>query len=401
MKKIIVFCMLLCGAAAFSQEAMPRFEIPTARSNGWGGHHAAYTDNVFALLVNPAAIMRVEQRSFFTLSPTLFSPQSTFDLIGSVNDMIKGDMNSFGGAMDTLSKNNGKLPLGLDIREFPLSVAWVADGFGFGLWDRIFVNPQIIGTNVRLEAYADVILPVGFAFRILDTDAHSVDAGVTVKAFARARAHETVGIFKLAGDTDDFVDDISVPVIAGAGFDLGFLYRWDIGLSAGLTFDDIFTRGKVVSNIIGEDTNSYYVPFTMNFGAAYDLVLGRFWTTAPGFLANMGFTFTFDYRDIGNLFEQDDYLKRNAVLGIGTGLQVSMFNVLKLRLGMNEMLPAVGAGVDLGPFKIDAAYYGKEFGNEPGQLSGAALDLTIAIRPGAKKRDWPWTRKSLVGLFTK
>ncbi|MDR1430274.1 MAG: hypothetical protein LBI85_08275, partial [Spirochaetaceae bacterium] len=111
-------------------------------------------------------------------------------------------------------------------------------------------------------------------------------------------------------------------------------------------------------------------------------------------------TVAFDYRDIANLFEQDDYRKRNALLGIGAGVQAGFFNIFNVRAGMSEMLPAVGLGVDLGPFEIDMAYYGKEFGLEPGQLSAAALDLTIALRPGAKKRDWPWARKSLVGLFT-
>jgi hypothetical protein len=382
--------MILCGALVFAQEPMPRFEITTARSNGLGGHHVAYTDNVFALLVNPAAIMRVEQRSFFAISPTLFSPQSTFSLISTVTDMAGGDTSALGEAMDVLSKNKGKIPLGFDLREFPLSIAWVADGFGFGLWDRIFVNPSIVGTNVMVDVYADVILPVGFAFKILDTEAHSVDAGVTVKGFARAWAHDYTTIPKLMDEASDFADDISVPVIAGGGVDLGLLYRWNVGLSAGLTFDDVFTRGVVVKEIIGSDDNTYYVPFTMNFGVAYDLSLGKY----------LNFALAFDYRDIVNLFEQDDYSKRNALLGMGAGFQVGFFKILKLRVGINEMLPAAGVGFDLGAFKIDAAYYGKEFGLEPGQRSAAALDLTLAIRPGAKKRDWPWTRGSLVGLFT-
>jgi hypothetical protein len=388
MKKIFVFCMILCGAAAFAQEAMPRFEMPTAQSNGMGGHHLAYTDNVFALLINPAAIMRVEQRSFFTLSPTLFSPESTFSLLGPVQDMIGGDTSALGDAMDVFSKTKGKIPLGFDLREFPLSIAWVADGFGFGLWDRVFVNPSIVGSYVTINVYADVMLPIGFAFRILDTEHHDIDTGITLKPFARVLASDHVKITKLMDD-DDFLDEISVPLIAGAGFDLGLLYRWDIGLSAGLTFDDVFTRGWVVRELVGSDDNTYYVPFTMNFGAAYDLRLGF-----------VTFTLAFDYRDIANLFQQDDYSKRNAMLGIGAGFQLGLFNVIKMRVGISDMLPSVGLGLDFGPFEIDAAYYGKEFGLEPGQLSAAALDLTIAIRPGAKKRNWPWTRGSLVGLLT-
>jgi hypothetical protein len=392
--------MILCGAASFAQEAMPRFEIPTARSSGMGGTHTAYTDNVFALLVNPAAIMRVEQRSFFALSPTLFSPESTFNLIGPFMDVARGNLSALGSAADTLSKKNGKVPLGFDIREFPLSVAWVADGFGFGLWNRVFVNPSIIGTNVVLDAYADVILPVGFAFKILETDSHTLDLGVTVKPFVRVRAHESVSITDLM-DNADFVDDISVPLIAGAGVDMGLLYRWDMGLQAGLTFNDIFTRGAAAGTIVGKKTSDYYyVPFSMDIGLAYDFPLGKYWTTAPGFLGKTTFTLAADYRDLFNIFQQDDYSKRNAALGLGIGFQIAVFDMFKFRMGMNEMLPAVGLGFDLGIFEIDAAYYGREFGLEPGQLSAAALDLTIAIRPDAKKRTWPWTQGSVVGLFT-
>jgi hypothetical protein len=401
MKKILVFCMVLCGAAVFAQEAMPRLEIPTARSSAMGGHHTAWTDNVFALLVNPAAIMRVEQWSLFAFSPTIFSPQSTFSLLGSMGEMSGGDMSSLGNAMDTFRKNRGKIPLGVEIREFPLSIAWVTGGFGFGLWNRSFINPSIVGTNVIVDVYEDVILPVGFAFRILDTEGHSVDAGLTVKAFARVLAHETVSIPKLMDNDANLFDDLSVPLIVGGGLDLGFLYRWDIGFSAGLTFDDIVTRGGVI-NLRGANPNSYYyVPFTMNFGAAYNVVLGKYWTGAPKFLADMTLTFAFDYRDLTSLFQQTDYSRRNTLLGIGAGFQVSMFNnIFKLRLGMNEMLPAAGFGFDFGMVGIDLAYYGREFGLEPGQLSGAAVDLTISVRPGARKRSWPWTRRSLVGLIT-
>jgi hypothetical protein len=393
MRKLLVFCIIiLCGTEVFAQQSMPRFEIPTARSNGMGGAHVAYTDNVFALLVNPAATMRVEQKSFFALSPTVFSPQTTFELVPDImKTLMDGDTSSLGNALNTLSASNGKMPLGLDLRELPLSIAWVADGFGFGLWDRIFVNPNISGTNVVVDAYVDLIMPVGFAFRILETDSHSIDAGITVKPFARAIAHESTNISDLIGNSFD-TDNISAPLIAGAGVDAGILYRWDIGLSAGVSFDDIFTRGTVVYNILGTDPNSYYyVPFTINAGVAYDLSIGK--------LLNL--TFAADYRDLVNLFQQDDYSKRNALLGIGLGVQVSLFDIIKLRAGMSEMLPSVGLGFDFGPFEIDAAYYGREFGNEPGQLSGAALDLTMAIRPGARKRAWPWTKGSVVGLFTK
>jgi hypothetical protein len=137
----------------------------------------------------------------------------------------------------------------------------------------------------------------------------------------------------------------------------------------------------------------------MNLGVAYDFKLGKFWPDLPSFLAKMGFAFAFDWHDVINVFQQDDYMRRNAALDIAMGLQISMLDMIMVRFGMNEMLPAFGIGFDFGPIELDLAYYGKELGLEPGQFPVAAVDFTFAVRPGAKKRDWPWTRGSLVGLI--
>jgi hypothetical protein len=398
MKKILTIVLLFSATAAFAQTAMPRFEIPTARSNGMGGTHVAYTDNVFSLLVNPAAMMRVRQRSFFALSPVLFNPQTTFGLIGPITDATSGSMSALGDAADILSEQKGKISTGFDLSEFPLSIAWVADGFGFGLWDRVFINPNIVGTNIVMNAYADVILPVSFAFRILRTGTHDVDAGITVKPFARALVSETLRIIDLADNFD--MDSLSAPLIAGVGFDLGFLYRWDLGLSAGLTFSDIYTGGSAVTNFLGESSDAYIVPFSLNWGVAYDFKLGDFWEFDSSFLSRLGFTFAFDWRNFNNVFVQNNYLVRNSALDIGMGLKVTMWDILHLRIGMNECLPSFGIGVDAGSFEIDIAYYGREFGLEPGHMPAAALELTVAFRPKAKERDWPWARRSLVSLIT-
>jgi len=385
----IIFLAVLMTMPVFADRrvAMEPLAMPNAASSGFGGTHVAYTDNVFSLLVNPAAMIRVQQRSFFSLSASLFNPQSTFDISDAVMDMVSdGDTSNLGNIADTLSRHEGMIALGGELREFPFSFAWVANGFGFALWNRTFVRGEIIGDTVRAVAFNDTILPVGFAFRILDMDGHSIDAGFTLKPFIRIMAHESVFITDLMDDADF---DLTVPVILGGGLDFGLLYRWDTGFQAGLTFSDILSRGTVVGNIADlEDTNRYYIPFTVNAGVSYSFRPVDF----------LGLTLAADWRDIGNLFNQDDYLNnRSFLLDFGIGVQVSLFNMLFVRMGMSEMLPAAGLGIHLGAVQIDLAYYGREFGYEPGQLSTAAVDLTIAIRPGARERNWGWTRRTVMG----
>ncbi|MDR1229967.1 MAG: hypothetical protein LBK61_01055 [Spirochaetaceae bacterium] len=400
MKKFIAFVLVLCCAGAVFAEKveMPRFEIPTARSNGFGGSHIAYTDDVFALLINPAAIMQVRQKSFFTLSPTVVSPQKILDFVNSDGGT--------GAILESLNnpKNPGKIPLGLSLNELPLlSFSWVANGFGFGIWDRIHADVDVVGTTAEAVVLVDVVVPIGFAFKILDTAAHDVDAGVTLKFFGRGYGEESVTITDVLGDLAGIVEDIGAPVVAGFGMDLGFMYRWNIGLSAGITFDDIINHGNEVYRFGGgeENTDGYYVPFSMNLGVAYDFRIGNFWKTAPGFIARTGITAAFDWHNFDLLFAKNPYFKKNPVLGIGMGLQFSLADLVKVRIGMSEMLPAVGFGFDLGAIEIDLAYYGKELGLEPGQLPAAMLDVTLAIRPGAKARNWPWARTSLVETISK
>ncbi|GHV67715.1 hypothetical protein AGMMS49928_05370 [Spirochaetia bacterium] len=408
MKKILAILMILCAAAVFAEDKlMPRFTVPTAWSNGMGGAHTAYTDDVFALLVNPAALIRAQQRSVFSLSPSILSPETALNLIDPVSSAVGGGssttdiIKSFGSTLDAISGMGGKIPLGASIREFPLSIAYAANGFGFGLWNTSSFNVNVQGLYVHVSAFEDVILPIGFAFRIYDNGSQSVDAGFTVKGFGRAMASASESILNLAsGNTDSLTGSLSVPLIVGGGVDLGLMYRTG-GFRLGLTATDVYTRGVVVSTLSGaEDTNNYAVPLNFNFGAAYDLNIGTMWTYAPRFLAKSGLVATFDWRDLGNIFDQDNYLEeRNALLNMGLGLELYLGGIFKFRAGLNEMLPAVGAGIHLGFFKLDVAYYGRELGKEPGELSVAALDLTIAIRPEAKKKKWPWAKKPFFGGY--
>ncbi|MCL2380922.1 MAG: hypothetical protein FWC64_04935 [Treponema sp.] len=387
-----IFCMALftaLTAAPVSAERipMPSITVPTAASSGFGGPHVAFTDNVFSLLVNPAAMMHVQQRSFFALSASLLNPQTTFSIASGVRDALRDASSaSILDVVDVLSEQNGRIALGLELREIPLSIAWVANGFGFGLWNRSFVQVEVIGDYHRATVYSDIMLPVGFAFSVLDWGwgQHTLDAGFTVKPFARFMVRERGFITDMLDNSDmEFV----APVILGGGLDAGLLYRWAGGLQAGLTFTDIFSRATVAANLADTDDSSrYYVPFAVNAGVSYCFEMFGF----------ARITLAANWRDIGNVFNQNDYLNnRNYLLDFGAGMQLSLFDMLFFRMGMNEMLPAVGFGFTFGALNIDLAYYGRELGYEPGQLSAAAVDLSITIRPGARKRSWAWTEGSI------
>jgi hypothetical protein len=215
---------------------------------------------------------------------------------------------------------------------------------------------------------------------------HVVDAGFVVKPFLRAKADMDMTALDAVGGNTDFIDKFNVPFIAGAGFDLGFMYRFHRDLTAGLTIDDVYTGGGRVSTLYGDDdgVSSYRVPATLNMGVAY--------TLRP--LSWLSLAFMLDYRDVTNLFHAGDYTKKNPMLNLAFGTEIGI-QFLKLRVGLNEMLPAAGIGFEAGAFQLNFAIYGKELSNEPGGFSTYGMDLSIAIRPKTKQKNWPWSRPIL------
>jgi hypothetical protein len=325
MRKLIVFLLVFGVFSVSFAEDMAPLAMPSTRSLGMGGAHVAFTDDVYALFVNPAALHRTNQGSRFEVSPAFVGP--FFELI----DII-GDDDLTGALGDFAKDSGGKIPIGIDLRG-PVSFAYVANGLGFGIWDRVNLDARVIGIDMSASLLADVIANFGMSFGILSLGNHEVDAGFVVKPFLRVKAGMNVtALDAIGGGLDNIVEKFNVPLIAGLGFDLGFMYRFHRDLSVGLTVDDIYTGGGRISTLYGKDdgVSSYRVPTTLNVGIAY--------TFQPipwlGHLALMA-----DYRDVTSLFTADDYTKRNPILNLAFGTELSVLQFIKVRVGLNEMLP--------------------------------------------------------------
>jgi hypothetical protein len=104
----------------------------------------------------------------------------------------------------------------------------------------------------------------------------------------------------------------------------------------------------------------------VNLGAAYSFTPWKY----------ASLSLMLDYRDVVNIFT-NDYTTRNPILNIGFGAEAQIIDFIYARLGVNDMLPAVGVGFDIKVLKIDAALYGKELSNEPGGMSTYAFDLSF------------------------
>jgi hypothetical protein len=391
-KTVALILVLLCLSAALfaEQKRMAPLGFPSTASNGMGGAHVAYTSDIYSLFVNPAALQWANQASILEISPVLIGPLSKIAKSGSsimnATEDSSGTNNPFGPLSNII--DGGKLSIGMDIRG-PLSAGYTANGLGFGLFSRVFADARIIGTDVDATAYIDIMMPFGMAFNVLRVQDHEIAAGFVLKPFIRVMADIEVSALDFVGGGDF---SPSAPILGGLGSDLGLLYRFKRDLALGLTLGDLYTFGAKMGDVAGSSGGGVYrVPLSLNLGAAYTFRLASVWEAAPRALQSAYIAGMIDWHSVNNIFTWNDRLHRNPILDLGMGAEFGFFNFLKLRVGLHDMLPMMGLGLEPKVFKFNIALYGKELGNEPGINSIMALDLSVAFRLDTKKRNWPWS----------
>jgi hypothetical protein len=376
MRRFIFSLLVLCIAAWAPAEA-PRgkvkpFTFPQTRHYGYGGPHVAYTDDFTALWVNPAFLKDVKELAITEISVGVHG--DIFGLGELVLDAMGSDDFDTGKVEKFSSKSKGKIPIGFDIR-FPFSGGYVGNGIGFGIFNRTYMDFSLIGTTLSADAAEDLTLKFGMAFNLLEIGNHDLNWGFMANLYSRGTLSVSGSFLDMVNDTGKLLDESPARMIFGAGVDLGLKYVYRGNLTAGLVLDD-FISPCIINSFRLDDSSSMDTDFNFwaiiprfNLGAAY-----RFHP-----LSWMNIAVMADYRDVLNLF-YSDYSTRNPILNLGIGTEIGFLDHIFLRVGLNDMLPALGIGFDLVACKLDFAYYGKELGNEPGKLSTYALDLGILFR---------------------
>ncbi|MDR1618330.1 MAG: hypothetical protein LBS06_04705 [Treponema sp.] len=376
MRRFVFSILVLCIAAAVSAEA-PRgkvkpFTFPQTRHYGYGGPHVAYTDDFTALWVNPAFLRDVKELAITELS--VGTHGDIFGLSELAMEAMNSDDFDTGKVEKFSSKSEGKIPIGFDVR-FPFSGGYAGKGFGFGIFNRTYMDFSLIGTTLSADAAEDITLKFGMAFDLLKIGDHDLNWGFMANLYGRGTVSISGSFLDMVNDVGKLVDESPGQVIFGAGVDLGLKYVYKENLTAGIVLDD-FISPCVIRTFPLADDSSVETDF-------------NFWAIVPRF--NLGVAYRFqprpwmkiavmaDYRDLLNLF-YSDYSTRNPILNLGIGTEIGFLDHIFLRAGMNDMLPALGIGFDLVVCKLDFAYYGKELGNEPGKLSTYALDLGLLFR---------------------
>ena len=381
----IIFLLICTGGTVLSASGLYNsdhelapFTVPSTRNLGLGGPHVAYTDDINSLFINPAAFKNINELSVAELSLGIYG--DTLGLKEFVSNM--GDTSKLASTLSKfIDKSKGNIPLGFDLRG-PIAFGNIKNGWGWGVFDRVYGGAAVTGSrDVEVWANADLMFDLGYSFRILEVGTHTLDVGGLGKVFGRLGVNS--GRMSLVDLTDGGGDTLKnsinyAPFTIGAGLDLGLQYRLVDNFTAALTVNDVFSLGYVSFSNLNLSSSAPsappgylgYIKPNINLGVSYKLFDNSF----------LSWAVMADYRDLINLFRQKEYDSRNAWLNLSVGSELTLFKLVAIRVGLNEMLPAVGIGFDFFVLKLDAAFYGKELGNEPGKLSTYALDVGLLFR---------------------
>ena len=363
-RNFLSIAFLFLGIAVLP--AVDYYETPmepiNPRFSAMGGSHAAVHDGFSALFQNSAGYLLTDQELSFA--------QFTLGLKGPVFTIA--DTFVAGAELDDISELLDGLYTGIDIAG-PLAFGYVGKGMGLGIFANTFTeiksnNPLTAKENIM----QDILLTGGYSFPIVgggeNHEPHRLDGGVMLKGGFRGRIQGGVSAVELQNPSLDLITGRPFYFTSLIGMDLGLLYNYEKKWYVGMTAKDAFTptlRSKytdISSFIDGEPAvgdEFGLVPFTLNLGGMYRLDLSH---------RNMFISeakFMLDYTDILDFWLYPK-LATNPVLHVGIGTEVTMMQILDVRLGFAQGLPSAGLGLDLHVFTLNAAMFGTERSTEPG-----------------------------------
>jgi hypothetical protein len=354
-------------------ETIAPFVMPSARSSGLGGNHTALADDFYSLFTNPAAFVGVEEE--YSLAEITFTG---YGPIFEILDLVMGsDFNSLEDLDLSGIIGDRGFAAGFDLGG-PLALGWVGRGLGLGVFSRMKIDAAVNGLTLRPAVFGEILMVGGYSFRVLDIPDHVLDLGFLGKGFFRGALHLDASIF----DVDKiFEDPLSkeFKTYLGLGLDLGIKYTFAENLSASLVCFDAYSPALVSAFSSYKAFQNNEVPIRSYGTISPRLDLGLKYRIRSPFLDRYisNLSVMADYRDFLDL---RSLIPRNPILNVGIGVELVLLNVLSLRAGISEALPAAGFGLDLTFMKLDCSIHGKELGIDPGIQPVYVLDMALLFR---------------------
>jgi hypothetical protein len=371
---LVLFIFLSLPADFLFGETLAPFVMPSARSSGMGGNHAALSDDFYSLFTNPAAFVGVEEE-FSAAELTL----STYGPVFEILDLVMGSTDSLEDLDLSGVIGEKGFAAGFDLGG-PLSVGWVGRGLGLGLFNRVKTDALTSGSMIRPVFSVDLLMVGGYSFRFVNKERHILDAGFLGKGFLRMGLNLETSIFDIENLLDDQKDKPFTTAL-GLGFDLGLKYTFAEDLTIALACFDIWSPAMVTTYRSFDAFKDKESPVEPGHYATVKprLDLGAAYRIRSVFLDKYisRLVFLLDYQDFLDLAS---LIPRNPILNFGLGLEALILEKLSLRLGIADALPSAGFGLDLSFMQFDCSIHGKELGLDPGVQSTYAIDFGLLFR---------------------
>jgi hypothetical protein len=347
-------------------------ELPGTRAASLGGTHVALGDDLSSLFSNPAG--------FAHAGPQMSLAELTVGLGGPVFSLADFVLQIMGGAdpLTLLTSQAGQdlfrslyASAGLN---GPIAFGYVGNGLGFGFFNTTGVTFTTVGTlpTVSAEVKEDILFLGGYSFTVpLPPQARStLDIGLMLKTYVEGKVSFSQSILSLLAllASPDFGFLLSQPfsLVVGAGLDAGVLYSWNNLISVGIVGRNIptFTLTSAYPSVL---SFSGTTPVQSLGYAPVDLAAGLMFTPSLGYLDRYitHLKIFLDYGDILDFWLHPATAK-NWILHFGVGTELSVLEVLSLRVGFGDGYFSTGVGLNLSFCQLNVAMFGQELSGQPG-----------------------------------
>ncbi|WP_255804529.1 hypothetical protein [Treponema denticola] len=378
MKKVIAFLFLciIVGSACFAQISMPEPVTPSyvsPRISGLGAPFTTYQAGTETLFTNPAIFPFLTKR-WSAGKIALHANEDSFGGFGSIfaSEKLKT-------LAEYLYKGDSKY---FDFSATgPLALSLADRNFAVGLFNRTVFHADVQNTVMKkLLIGEELLVTGGYGICLYDDDVNKVSLGFQMKGFFQTFSY---ALNKSKADmalvVNSGLQDLNIVLASGIGLDAGFLYKYDNYFFLGITCKDAYTP-------------VFLTPYNnfSDYKKAITAGKTQYKTLLPNLSAGIGSMPVFDdvwttvsswsfYLDYQNILEPIFNKNRSPLLNLSFGTEIVFHKVLSFRLGMYELYPHLGVGLDFTYFQIDFSAFLKELGNKPWENQKLGLDFAFSF----------------------
>lgn len=397
MKRILVVLLIvLVSLPAFSAidvDTNPAYtrvlglEAPiSTRMAGMGMAGISSAKGFDALNYNPAGL--ADSGFTLTLPYVNVTAYNVASLLSSglIENAISGNTEAVGSSAQSFLGNLGQYN---KIANVEAGVGFTVGGFGFNFYlvDNIHTYGSAPGVaSLSLINKLNAAISVGYGHRISFQHGYSLDLGIAVR-FSYLAISDDIGaesiLDTMGGSGGGSINDIlnATPMYYGWAVPIDVAIRgnfpYGFSLTAALRNINGFyymNQSEGISSWVGQmfqfGTESVYTPMSLDVGLAWEY--DELWWIHP--------TIALDFVDLIGFKDETSFTFRTFMKHVNFGLELGFLeDHLVIRGGLSQGYLSAGLTVDLWAFKIDAAYYWREFGSVVGTKGVDALTVRLSF----------------------